>query len=824
MRFLWYDFLFALRSLRRRPAFAATVVATLGLGMGANSAVFGVIDSVILHPLPIEHAGDLVAVHHATSSTPYGQNSFGSYRHFANERAAFAGVAGYVRRGLDYSNGQATESLNASFVTENYFSVLGVRAAIGRVIASNDPTAIVADPVVVLSDAFWRSRFGGDREIVGKQIQMAAQQLTVIGVAPEGFNGTDLSTPTAAWIPIGMLRSLANNPLFGRSDILGPDSRIKLLGIIGRLGRGVSAAKAAAVLNTIDRQLDGDESPAARSQAGAQTASHISITPLTESAAGLSSRAELLRFVGLLFAVVSLTLLLACVNVANLVLIRTRERSMELGIRGALGASATRLARHLLIESATLSCAGALVGLVIALVATQLLSHFALPGGIILGQLRIGLDGRTLTFNALVAFGAAASVGLLPAIQAARGNVSDILVDRTSQPVAAGGRRAFLAIQIAISLMLLVGAGLFLRSLQGALGTDLGFDPRSLVAVSIRPDPSGRSDKLRQQATAIIGRLASTPNVQVAAAGSHVPLALSRQLPFTTGPATEAAPAHRTTLMLAMASVSPEYFRALNVPVVQGRGFDGRDVPDGAIVVVLNESAARSLWPGESALGKQINLFDARTYTVVGVVPDIKYTSLQDQGVPFAYAPLSQEDVRGPLTFVVKTTRPQAVRSMLKRAVSETAPAIPVGEAELVSERINRVLMPQRFGATLLSLFAVVALCVSAVGIYGTVAYSVTRRTTEIGVRIALGAGRRDVMLLVLSESIAVVGAGICIGVLGAASSTQLLGHFLYKVSGLDWVSFAFAVVVVMVTCCLAVLGPAGRAVRIDPVRAIRAQ
>jgi predicted permease len=450
-----------------------------------------------------------------------------------------------------------------------------------------------------------------------------------------------------------------------------------------------------------------------------------------------------------------------------------------------------------------------------------MLSSFTLPGGVLVRQLDIGVDARLIAFSFALSLVTALVFGIAPARHAARANLIDALRQQSGASAIFRGRTLALTVQVAISLILLVSAGLFLRSLNAALSTGIGFDARPLAVLSARTRLDGRHDEVIKPFLGIVADVAKAPGVTAVAAASHVPLAPSWPRPFAPG-GTNDADVDAKTIAFSIEAVTDDYFRVLGVPLVAGRAFDDRDVAKAQRVTIVNESVARWFWPGESALGKQIVLARGLPYTVVGVVRDTKYVTLQDKGVPFAYAPLAQEDLRGHIDFVVRSENPTVALSMLQRSARTLAPDLKMLRPALLVDRLDAVIMPQRFGAFVLAVFAFVALCVAGVGIYGTVSHVVAHRRTEIGIRLALGADRSDVLMLVLRQAASAVAFGVTLGVVGALLSTRFLAHFLYDTPSLDWVSFTGAVAVLSVVSAVAVLVPALRALHVDPVKAIR--
>lgn len=824
MNVLLSDVRFAFRALRRRPGFVLAIVLTLGLGIGANTAAFSLVQALFLHPLAVADPDRLIAVYTGGRDTQYSGSTFALYQELAAHNSTLAGTSAYYNLKLPLGDGARSEEINVALVTDNYFKVLRVRPLAGRTMLPGDPKGAGMNPVVVLSYALWQSHFGANASVLGTQIHVNGQTLTVIGVAPDRFRGTDLTNVPDIWIPVSMVPLLKLELM---SQPGGVNRDLPFFNIFARLGSGIDPRRAAADVATIARHVD-ISSPLMGLSPGESPS--ISVRPLTE-AAGIRGRTQLLRFVKLLAGVVVLTLLLACLNIANLLVIRAGERARELGVRAALGASAYRLVQQLFTESLMLALVGGCVGIVVAIVTLRVFSTFTLPGGIALDRVNLGLNPRVLAFTCGMALLTALGFGLAPAIRASRVYANDVIRNRAGERPALRRRGALLAIQVAISLVLLVGSELLLRSMRAGFDTNIGFDPHPLAAVSVRARNNGTHEGNVRDYTAIVTEAKHIRGVSYAAAATDVPLSPTVPRAFAIG--ADSATSGGPTVMMGVNHIAGDYFKTLGVPVVMGRAFTSEDGPKAPRVLIVNQSAARALWPGQSPLGKLVHgrwfMSLTFTYTVVGVVRDTKYSSLQDQRVPYAYVPMAQEDFAArSITFLARSSRPRAVLPTLQRTVTAIAsdlkaPDLTDLRPRLVSEQINMLLAPQRVGAILLSGFAVVALCISAVGIYGTVAYATSRRTTEIGIRMALGAQSRDVLQLILSETSAAVAAGIGLGVASAALMTKLLTQWLYNVAPLDPFSFVTAVAIVAVTAIAASLAPSWRAVRIDPVQAIRA-
>jgi predicted permease len=588
--------------------------------------------------------------------------------------------------------------------------------------------------------------------------------------------------------------------------------------LVGRLRPGVTPASAASELNSLSlgywRSLGG------RAAAGRDTmAAPVSVLSLAGSAA-LGDRENLVRFVAILSAVVVLTLLIACVNVANLLIIRGTERARELAVRAALGASRARLTRQAFLESAILAIVGAAAAVGVGLVAMRLLAAFALPGGVALNELGLGLNLRVLAFTAAAAAVAAFTFGLLPALRAGQWEAPTMLRGHGGNTTR-GARGALVVAQAAISVVLLVSAGLFIRSLQAGLGTDLGMDPRGLAAATVDLSLYGYTPERRhafyQDAVA---RARTLPGVRSAAIGSHVPLARLTRLPMTPVSAADAA---QTRITDGYINVSPEYFDVIGIPLVRGRTFTPGDDANEPRVAIVNESAARQLAPGMDILAREVRMLGTIRYTVVGIVADTKYASVRDSVVPVMFTPVAQP-TGASASLIVRASNARAALPSLTQLIREMDPDLPVRDMRVVANQINVVLMPQRFGATLLGVLALVALCISTVGIYSVVAYGVSQRTRELGIRIALGATRHHIVRVVAMRSALAIGAGIALGAAAAGLTSQGLEQFLFGVTRLDVVAFGGAIAVLGVAGAFACLSPVRKALRVDPMTVIRSE
>jgi putative ABC transport system permease protein len=808
------DIRVAFRGFRRRPAFVGVIVTTLALALGANIAVFSVVDSVVLQPLDVTHPDELVTVYQRSSLSEFGAISIRDYQSIVAHNTSLGGTTAFWNSVVTLERGDLPRDLSVAFTSDNYFAVLGVHATLGRTY-SDDERGRVAD-VVVLSDHLWRADYGSDQRIIGRRIRVNGRQVTVIGVTPSRFAGTTLAAVPDAWIPMSILTELDMGALSHQGVV---NDALRVFHVFGRMLPGVSRDVVAKDPVIANLGADPDTTMAEVPSAAKRSAlPHASVVPLVESAATGGDRTALLRLLRLLFLVVAITLVLTCLNVANMLMVRAAERAREFGVRVALGARGIHIIRQLLTESLLLAGGGIIAGLAVALATMRALGGFTLPGGATLDRVHPTLDGRVLIFAIGLASVTAVGFGLAPALYARRCNVIDTIRRDAGHGFAIRGRIVSLSIQVGISLMLVIGALLFIRSAHAALSTELGFDPGPVAVLSARPRLDGRHLDVIRPYLQLVAAMEKTPGIDRAAAASHLPLTPASQWPFSPVEGRVGA----ASTMVAIVSATPAYFDVLGIALEAGRRFDDRDRPDAARVAIVNESLGRAFWPGESPLGQRLFFLGQLPYTVVGVVADTKNESLQDHGVPVLYAPMLQQDLLGAVHFIVRGRDSRVALLKLQRNARIIVPDLKSPRPTLMADRIATAAAPQRFGATLLSGFAVIALCICGLGIYGTVAYVVARGKSEIGVRRALGARRRDIMRLVLGHCAIALGCGVALGVVGAATATRLFASLLYGVGPLDGVAFVSAIVVITGIGIAAAVFPTARAVRVDPSTAMR--
>ncbi len=809
------DLRFALRLLARTPAVTLVAVASLALGIGANIALFTFVKAVFLQPLPIARPAEVVGLYTTDAVYPgLLQSSYLNLRDYAADRAVFSGLAAtlVVPLSLAGGGGGEAERLNAELVSASYFRVLGVPTLFGRDFTQGEDEKLGAHPEAVLSAAFWRRRFGGDRAVLGRTLVLNGHPFTVVGVAAEGFNGTNPFALRDLWVPMSMRREAAPPPLrdwFERRNSL-------LLDAVARLAPGVSVERARAAVHALAANLEREYPQDDRSR-GMEV---MPLTPLHPSARRLVSLVA-----GFLMSMVALVLALAAANVANLLLARALARRREIAVRLAIGAGRGRLMRQLMTESLLLAFLGGAAGLLLALLGRRLLWAIRPPTWP--ETLDIAFDGRVLGFALAVTLATGLLFGLAPALQTVRAGLVAAL---KSQEAARRGRlglglREVLVIaQIALSLLLLIGAGLFLRSLIQAQRIDPGIAAGNLLVASFDLSASGYDDARGQVlCRRIAEQAAALPGVRAASVAVNRPLALGRGgRVYLLG---HAVPAPDKGVPVSTNGVDPNYFRTLGIPVLRGRAFRDADTAKAPPVAIVNQTLADRYLPGENPIGQRLRFVgDTDVNEIVGVVRDSKYGALGEEPRPYVYFPLAQ-DFGGETTLYVNATGdPGALLQPLRRTVQALDPALPLTNLRTMSSVFSQALWAPRAGAALLTLFGLLGLILATVGTYGVMGFTVEQQRREIGIRMALGALRGDVVLRVLRRSLALTAAGLAAGLAAAFLCSRLVASVLYGIGALDPATFLLAPLILAAAAALASLLPARRAARVDPVRVLRTE
>lgn len=801
------DVRYAVRSLVRRPGFSAVIVLTLALGIGANATIFSWIDALVFNPLPgASDQSSLVALHF-TSATR--DNLSFSYPNYVDVRdaqisgidsmLAFRVLALGVRQG-----GGEPERTWAEIVSGNYFQVLGVEAQIGRLLSPPDDASEGAGAVAVLSDRLWRTRFGGRSDILGAALTVNGQRFTVIGVAAPGFKGATNGLAADLWVPMVMQpRVHPGGSLTRRGD--------GWLSAMARLSPGASRARVQAALSVEAQRL-------AEAYPGTSLRG-IRLSSLASEGAG----AVLVPVMSVVMAVVAIVLLIACANIAGLMLARGAARRREVAVRLAVGASRWQLVRQLLVESLVLACAGGLIGLVVASTSRDLLAALLprLPYQVLIPA---AISPRVLLVTSFAVAASALVFGLVPALQASRPGLVPALREETGTTGSRQRtllRRVLVAGQVALALLLLVGAGLFARTLQNAQQIDPGFGERRALLASIDLTAAGYDATTgRQFYRDLLARLESIPGVRAASVTSSMPLSIGGE--SDTSPRIEGyARAKNEDVTVYYSMVSPHYFDSLRLPIVAGRGIDARDTHDGPRVVVINQTMARRYWSGRNPVGGRLD-YGSGWATVVGVAKDGKYGTISESPKSVMYLPIDQAYLPTPTLVVATTAAPASVLPGIRRAVSALNPNLPLFEVRTLSEHLDASVFLPRLASMLLGAFGGLALLLAVIGLYGVIAYSVAMRTREIGIRMALGAARALIRRQVLAQGVRLAAVGLVIGLALAAVATPLLASQLVGVRPLDAGVFASTSAVLLVVAGLAAWAPAWRASRIDPIRALR--
>jgi predicted permease len=817
--FLWVgevkrDMSYAARTLRRTPIVAATAVLSLAIGIGANTAVFTVANTLLFRgPLGVADADRLVEIGTARDGGGFNPTSFPVYVDVRDRATTLAGVYASPMFPHEVSvafggNVPNAERIFNQVVTVNYFSVLGVRPSVGRLFDATDSEAPGASPIAVLSHQFWMSRFHGDPGVVGTTARINHYPLTIVGVASEGFHGTGLTVPDV-WTPMNMLGALT-----GQSDPISTSREGGWIVVGARLKPGVPFAAAMTEIDVLARDL-------ARTYPGAVTAKGLRMLP-SSSVSG--NRTTVAVLAGLLMAMVSLVLLVACANVSGILIARASARQREMAVRLSLGASRSRLIRQLLTETLVIFLIGGTFGFVLARVLTSLLvdSLSALPFPI---SMSFALDARVVAFTVGVSLLTAVASGLVPAIRTSKAEPVAALKDESQGPSSrAKMRSVFVVAQVALSVSLVIAAGLFARALTRAAGHDPGFDPRGVELISLHLQAGGHRGARLAFWHGLLERVREVPGVQHATIARVLPggfegIGLSVGVP---GVPTEDDYFPGNV-------VEPGYFETLRIPIVAGRDFKVTDRSGAMLVAIVGEGVARHFWPGQDALGKMLTERIAggtRSYIVVGVARDITSSSLIDgMARSFIYLPLQQQSTdifTSPMTIATRTIDGRSVASAIGKLVSSMDPGLPPATSSTLEESVALGLVPQRIVATLSGSLGMAGLLLAAIGIYGVTAFTVSRRLREFGIRVALGARPVDILSIVLRQGLGMTLSGCAIGVLLGAGAAQVLAGFLLGVPALDFVTFASAVVLSATVGLAACYGPARRATGVNPLAVLR--
>ena len=810
---LWQDIQYGLRMMRRAPGFTAVAILSLALGIGANTAIFTLANAVLWEPLPVRDPSRLVSIN-TTDERNQGfmgisQPNFTDLRDHSHQ---FSGMYCLTGGPVNVLIGREPKQLIAFVVSGNYFDVLGAKPMLGRTFYADEDQQPGRNPVLVLSYSSWQRDFAADPSIVGKQITLNNGNFNVIGVMPKGFNGTNPLFAPSMWIPLAM----HDQVLTGTAKQWFNERRALLFQAVGRLKPGVSREQAESELKSIFSGLVQNYPVPNRGRS-------VALRPLLEANAGPGN--VLARAAALMMVIVGLVLLIACANIANLLLARASGRSKEIAVRLALGASRGRLMTQLVIESLLLSLAGAALGLGVAVFARDLLWNLR-PPFLQNSPLELGLDGRVLVFTLGVAILTGVLFGLAPALQITRPDLVLELKEKSTQ--AASGpnrgrlRSGLVVIELAFALITLVAAGLFLVSLRNAQQIDPGFDAKHLAVLSMDLGAQGYSQpQAHDFFKAVQERVSAIPGVAAASLADNTPL-------FGGGFARSVFPEgtdvnQRNGVLVAVDTIAPHYFDTLRIPLLKGRDLDEQVRANDPKYCVVNESFAKRFFPGQDPIGKRFKFFGDNDYTqVIGLVKDSKYNTVGEESTPYIYLPDEQNFAPAMTLFVRAKGDPGGVLPAVRSQVQAMDPHLPLTDVYVMDNIMSQALWGPRIAASLLAVFAGVALVLAAIGIYGVMSYSVTQRVREIGIRMALGARPRDVLRMLLRQGMVLVCIGLGGGLLVAFLLARLIAQLLYDVHPTNPLTFAAVTVLLAIVGLLASFLPAQRAMRVEPMEALR--
>ena len=803
-----HDLRYALRALLKHRNFTAAALLTLALGIGINTGIFTLLYSVAFRPLPVKDPDRVVSVYQ-TLEGEYSRQVEGnvellSYPEYVNYRDRVTGLSGLIASADArlYLGSDNVERINGLLVTDNYFSLLGGTSALGRTFFDRECQAALQCPVAVISHDFWQRRFGSDQNVIGSSLTMNGQSLTVIGVAARDFRGTELIVPDV-WVPVTM------EPALKPESKLLPLPNCSWLSVYGRLKNGVSIQQVQAEMQLVAAQMDQDY-PGRKSIVNVMPGSYLNSPEARSTGTPIAV---------LVIAAVGLVLLIACANVSNLMLARAAARRKEIAVRLALGASRLRLIKLLLTESLLLAILGGIVGLLLA---------FWVPPIVLAAIPEAGLDinlkpnTTVFAYTFLISLVTGVVFGLAPAIESTKTNLITTLRTTGNRPrVTRSHLRNVLVIgQVAVSLVLLIGAGLFVRGLQQAQSSDLGFDQKNLLVLSLdlatQDHDEARAATLYAQ---LSERLKALPGIESVSLAGITPFAGAREAAIEIDG--HEAVAGGPALSVSTNVVSADYFETLGIPVLRGRPFSETDATSGESPAVISQAMANRFWPGADPIGKRFKESRGPSHEIVGVVGDISSRRVGQLDGPFFYTPASPRKFTG-LSFVLRTkgNQPASISAVKELARSLDKDAFVT--VEPLEENLRRMLEPQRLGAWFSATVSLLALLLAATGIYGMLSYHVAERTSEIGIRMALGAQRRNVLLLIVGDGMKLAGIGTALGIVAAVALTKVMSTLLFGVVSTDAVTFAAVSIGALAVAFVACYIPALRATKVDPLVTLR--
>jgi predicted permease len=817
METLLQDIRYGARMLMKNPGFMIVAVITLALGIGANTAIFSMVDAFLLRPLPVADPAQINVLafqqKHGNFQTQF---SIADYRDIQNQTTeVFADVFAY-QFGLDgLSVDGKADRVMTNYVSGNYFSALGIKPALGRFILPSEGAVPGADPVMVLGYSYWQTRFGGDPGVVGRKVSVDGHPITIVGVAPKGFVGVYPILSVQGYLPLGMA-TIAGNP----SDFM-TNRQIRNDPILARLRPGVSLQQAHAVLAVVSQRL-------AREYPDSHKDLSVVAFPELHARPNPDPNNTVLVVGSLFLGLAVMVLLLACVNVANILLVRATVREREMAIRAALGAARIRLIRQLLTESVLLALLGGVAGVLLGYWGSSALGSINVQTDLPV-HFDFGFDWRIFSFATAAALLTGIIVGIVPAVRASRGNLSAILHEGGRGVV--GGknrlRSTLVVVQVAGSLMLLIIAGLFTRSLAQAQRTDLGFKPDHVLNLIMDPNEIGYNQaQTRDFYKNLLQRVRALPGVVSASTANATPMGYYNNFDSLTIEGYQPPPGQPLPGSL-YNTISTDYFQTMGVPLLHGRTFTEADDENAQYVAIVSEAMAKNYWPDKDPIGRQFQMASDSKHSlvVVGVTGDVRYQGLIGPFSNMFYVPFLQHQIGNSLQVLQLRTAaaPETMIPEIERSIEALAPQLPVFDVQTMSQALNTLngLLFYKIGAVLAALLGMLGLVLAIVGVYGVVSYAATQKTHEIGVRMALGAQPADVLKMIFREGLLIVGIGLVVGIAGALAAGQVVGSFL-TVSARDPLTYAIVTGTLMIVALSACFIPARRAMRVDPMVALR--
>jgi predicted permease len=817
METLLQDIRYGIRTLAKNPGFMIVAIITLALGIGVNTAIFSMVDAFLLRPLPVSNPSQITVLafqqQHQRQQTQF---STADYRDIQKQTSGvFSDVFGYVF-GMDGLgvDGKA-DRIMTNYVTGNYFGALGIKPALGRFILPSEGDVLNADPVMVLSYAYWQTHFGGDPQIVGRKVSVDGHPVTIVGVAPKGFEGVYPILKVQGYLPLGMI-AIEGQP----SDFM-TNRQLRGMPVLARVRPGTTLAQAQAALAVVSQRLSQDHPDSDKDMA-------VQVYPELRARPNPDPNNTVLTVGGLFLGLAGMVLLLACVNVANILLVRATVREREMAIRAALGAARIRLIRQLLTESIVLALLGGVAGMLLGFWGSSALGSINIQTDLPI-NFDFGFDWRVFGYATAAALVTGIVVGIVPAVRASRGNLSSVLHEGGRGVV--GGknrlRTTLVVAQVAGSLMLLVIAGLFTRSLSKAQRTDLGFDPNHVLNLAMDPNEIGYNQtQTRDFYKNLLKRAQTIPGVVSASVAGTTPLGYYNSGDNLLIEGYQPPPGQPAPSSL-YATISGDYFQTMGISLLRGRAFTDADDENAQYVAIISNEMAKKFWPNTDPIGHHFKMAtdDKHSIEVVGVSGDARFQGVTGPINPMLYVPFVQHQLGNSLQILQLRTA-GATETMIpevERVIESLAPQLPLFDVQTMNQALNTLngMLFYKIGAVLAAVLGFLGLVLAIVGVYGVVSYAASQKTHEIGVRMALGAQPLDILGMIFREGFLIVAVGLAVGIAGALAAGRVVGSFL-TVSAHDPVTYIFVTGVLAVVALAACFIPARRAMRVDPMVALR--